>query len=132
MSQNFTKQSLWYLNEFFLVLISFLLWILFAFLYPPNWDVNIDGTQYVFSVALASTQTSPSPSILLITISILKFLNKMIIFRDGNPNPTNFLDPERIRIRNLNCGFGLLIITFLAFKTKFGFHNIFHAYFRLG
>ena len=40
--------------------------------------------------------------------------------RDGNPNPTTFLDPERIRIRNLNCVFGLLIFTtFVAFKTKF-------------
>ncbi len=36
-----------------------------------------------------------------------------MIYRDGNPNPTDFLDPERIRIRirilNLNYGFGLLI-----------------------
>ena len=34
---------------------------------------------------------------------------------------------------NLNCGFGLLIFTtFVAFKTKFDFHSIFHAYYRLG
>ena len=37
-----------------------------------------------------------------------------ILVRDGIPNPTNFLDPERIRIRirfrNLNYGFGFLIV----------------------
>ena len=48
--------------------------------------------------------------------------------RDGNPNPTNFLDPERIRIqiRNLNCGFGLLIFT--TFVKKNDFHSILHVY----
>ncbi len=57
------------------------------------------------------------------------FLGMAIRIRD----PTNFLDPERNRIRNLNCRFELLIfITFVAFKTKFDLHSIFHAYFRLG
>ncbi len=36
-------------------------------------------------------------------------------------NPTKFLDPKRIRIRNLNCGFGLLIFTtFVSFKLILG------------
>ncbi len=45
--------------------------------------------------------------------------------RDGNPNPKIrirpiFFDFEGIRIRNLNCGFGLLIfMTFVAFTKKF-------------
>ena len=61
----------------------------------------------------------------------------VIKIRDGNPNPTNFLDPERIRNRiqylNLNCGLRFLsFTTFVAFKTKFDFHSIFYAYFRLG
>ena len=54
--------------------------------------------------------------------------------RDGNPNPTTFLDPERIRIRirNLNCGFGWLIFTTIEALKKIYFHSISHAYFRLG
>ena len=43
-------------------------------------------------------------------------LDNSISIRDGNPNPTKFLDPERIRICKLNCGFGLLI---LALKKTF-------------
>ncbi len=38
--------------------------------------------------------------------------------RDSNPNPTNFLDPERIR--NLNYGL-LIFTTFVAFKTNLNF-----------
>ena len=50
--------------------------------------------------------------------------------RDGNP--TKFLDPERIRIRNLDCGFGLFILTtFVEFKKRY-LHSSLHVYFRLG
>ena len=43
----------------------------------------------------------------LISVKLLKCIQ----IKDGNPNPTTFLDQERIRIRiiNLNCGFRLLI-----------------------
>ena len=47
--------------------------------------------------------------------------NYFISNRDGNPNPTTILDPERIliQISNLNCGFGLLFFTtFVAFKRN--------------
>ncbi len=58
-------------------------------------------------------------------------LNIVVEIRDGNPKQTKFLDPETIRIRNLNCRLGLLICTnFVAFK--FFFHSSFHAYFSLG
>ncbi len=47
--------------------------------------------------------------------------NYFISNKDGNPNPTIILDPKRflIQIRNVNCGFGLLIFTtFVAFKKN--------------
>ncbi len=60
--------------------------------------------------------------------SVVKGRKKVnIMLRDGNLNPTNFLNPVSIRFRkhNLNCGFGLLIFTtFVAFKTKFDFHSV--------
>ena len=54
--------------------------------------------------------------------------------RIRNPNPITFLDPERIRICTLNCGFGLLIFTTIVkFKKKIFVFTVgtFHAYFRL-
>ena len=58
--------------------------------------------------------------------------NYFISNRDGNPNPTTILDAETIliQIRNLNCGFGLLIFT-TSIQKKY-FHSISHAYFGLG
>ena len=44
-------------------------------------------------------------------------LNVVVFIRDGNPNPTKFLDPERIRIRNLNFGF-VDFKTFVAFRNR--------------
>ena len=43
------------------------------------------------------------------------FLQLSILFRDGNPNPTTFLDPEKIR--NLNSGL-LIFTTFVEFKKN--------------
>ncbi len=55
------------------------------------------------------------------------YLVKVVWDGNPNPNPTTYLDPERIRNRNLNCGFGLIIfITFVSFK-KIYFHSISHA-----
>ena len=51
--------------------------------------------------------------------------------KDGNPNPTNIFGPRKNP--QPDPQFGLLIFTtFVAFKKKFNFHSIFHAYFRLG
>ena len=45
------------------------------------------------------------PSVLLATNEV-KFKALILGMAIRIPNPTKFLDPELIRIHNLNCGFG--------------------------